>query len=266
VSNAGTVKGLFEEALPWLDEAQAEYRDGLQEGEIGDALKKDEPMDRLRRMHDAAHRRLESALWDDKYPTHNDKRKRQLDVLADWTKELKALDTGRDCPECGTHHEEETPTMEYKDITAADLEKNCPELVAKLKGTDETSRLREEANTHKAKLTESQATIAAKDAELATLRAEKSARLREDEIKSELKDAFPGIPETDTVVFSAEFKEQLSTASDKASRAKIIAHTKRFVDRLHESTGAAPFAEIPNPDAAASAGKAPTFHEKFAKA
>ena len=103
--------------------------------------------------------------------------------------------------------------VEWKDITVESLSANFPDLVSKLQGTDEHTRLTEEVKTLKESAT-AQAT------ELATLKAEKAARLREQEIAADLTAA--KFPVNDPVVYSAEFKEELAAAPDKAKRDRLI--------------------------------------------
>jgi hypothetical protein len=109
--------------------------------------------------------------------------------------------------------EETKMGVEWKDITVELLSTNCPDLVSKLQGTDEHTRLTEEVKTLKAAAD----TTAA---ELATLKAEKAARLREQEIAADLTAA--KFPVNDPVVYSAEFKEELAAAPDKAKRDRLI--------------------------------------------
>jgi hypothetical protein len=150
------------------------------------------------------------------------KRERLAEALADWTNELKP----DPAPAGKASLKEEVSQMEYKDLTLESLTKERPDLVEKLQGTDEHSRLTEEVKT----LTEAAKTAAA---ELATLKAEKATRVKEEEIAAELAEA--KFPVTDEVVYSAEFKEQIAASPDKAARAKLIKYVMGLASgRLQE--------------------------------
>ena len=134
--------------------------------------------------------------------------------------------------------EEEHPMgVEFKDITVEALTKERPDIIAKLQGTDEHSRLTEEVKT----LTEAGK---AKDAELATLKAEKAKRVKEEEILTELKEA--KFPTGDEVAYSATFKESLSAAADKTARAALISDRMGLLTtaRVQEGILPSPLADL----------------------
>ena len=224
-----------------LLESLNEWHGSLLEGEIGDEMAKDAPRHAMRRMRDIASNHIDESMWSDqKYPTHKDKRDRQVAVLADWSKELKALDCSGQatCPACNHALEEESTAMaiDWKEVTEADLKANRPDLIAVLTGTDEHTRLTEEVTALKA-------TVTAKDAELATLQAAQAKRLQEETIVAEL--AAAKFPTTDAAVYSATFKEELFAAPDATKRAALIADRMALASgRVQESTFPAPLADL----------------------
>ena len=126
--------------------------------------------------------------------------------------------------------------IDWKEVTEESLKANMPELVAKLQGTDEHTRLTEEVTALKA-------TVTAKDAELATLQAAQAKRLQEETIVAEL--AAAKFPTTDAAVYSATFKEELFTAPDATKRAALIADRMALASgRVQESTFPAPLADL----------------------
>lgn len=167
-----------------------------------------------------------------------DKRARLAEAMRALREELNAPEAAAD----GATLKEETQSMEWKDITLETLTANCPDLVAKLKGTDDMSRLTEEVKTLKA-------SEAAKDAELAALKAKDAARLKEDEILGELKAA--GVATDSKLPYFARFMEDLRGAADKTARAPLIADwkelTKARMQEQHVGTPA-PLADLrPDP-------------------
>ena len=105
------------------------------------------------------------------------------------------------------------------------------------------------------------ATVTAKDTELATLRAEKATRLREEEITAELTAA--KFPVADTALFSATFKEELFATTDKAKRAEKIKDRMALASgRLHEGRLPAPTAVLTDPNAARQTGD-PSMNHLF---
>lgn len=213
-----------------LIEAAVELHAELLEGEIADTIREDDTRTRLRRVNGTAENFVCRAMWDDEsYPTLAAKKQRMLAVLADWENEIQAL-TG--ATGSAILQEDEAMVVDYKEVDLGELTKQRPDIVAKLQGTDETSRLQEEAKTLKSQ-------IDATEKELAGLRASEAKRLRESEIVAELKAA--EFPVEDEVVFSKRFKEQLAAAPDKASRAELIADRMELAKgRLQESAAALP--------------------------
>ena len=116
--------------------------------------------------------------------------------------------------------EDEPMAIDWKEVTEESLKANCPDLVAKLQGTDEHTRLTEEVTTLKTTVSAKDAALASKETELVTLRANEAKRLREQEIATELTAA--KFPTGDAVIYSASFKEQLTAAPDKTARATLI--------------------------------------------
>jgi hypothetical protein len=182
------------------------------------------------------------------------RRERLKEAVVELQAELTAPPEGP----AGKILKEESTTMgvEYKDMTVEELTKNRPDLVAVLKGTDDKSRLQEEAKT----LT---ATVTAKDAELAALKAEndglkakEAKRLREEEILAELTAA--NFPVSDPKLFTAKFKEHLMAAPSKEARAEEIAERMSLISgRMQEQAGQAPpLAEFRQAPATPTADKA----------
>ena len=181
------------------------------------------------------------------------RRTRLLESVNQWRTELETEITG------GTTalQEEELMDIDWKEVTRESLTANRPDLVAVLTGTDEVSRLTEEAKTLKD-------SVAAKDAELTTLKAEKATRVREEEITAELKAA--KFPTGDAKLFSAKFQEQLRAAPDKPARDALIK------DRMELATGRLTEAGTPPPlteirDTNTAAPKADSSYDRlFGKA
>jgi len=213
-----------------LIEAAVELHGELLEGEIADEIKQDATHRKLRKINETAQDFICRAMWDDAlYRTLADKKTRILAVLADWETELQALSgaTGS-----ATLQEEEPMGVDYKEVDLGELTKQRPDLVAKIAGTDETSRLKEEATTLKA-------TVDTQAKELAKLRAKETARLKESEIAAELKAA--GFPVDDAVVFSKRFQEQLAAAPDKTAREELMADRMELAKgRLQEAAAVIP--------------------------
>ena len=230
-------------------EAIDELRGQLIEGEIGDQMKEDEPIHKMRRMRDIASSSIDNAMWDhSKYPTHANKKDRHLAVLSDWTKELKSLDCG------GNIKEEEI--MDLKALTVEELRTARPDLVSVLTGTDEHSRLTEEVKNLKDQ-------AAAKDAELATLKASESKRLREEEIIADLKAV--NFPTTDPKLFSTKFQEQLRAAPDKAARDALIADRLELRGHIQEAAIPAPLTSFGSTTAPATKAD-PSYDHLFTAA
>jgi hypothetical protein len=103
--------------------------------------------------------------------------------------------------------------MEFKELTIDTLTKERPDLVSVLKGTDEHTRLTEEAKTAKTQLEAAQA-------EVARLQGLEASRVKESEIAAEL--TAVKFPTGDKAAFSTRFQEDLKRAKDKAERAEII--------------------------------------------
>jgi hypothetical protein len=194
-----------------LMEAAVQLHTELLEYGTADEVRADEGRKLRRRFSESAQNSICRAMWDDEaYPSLADKETRIQAVLADWKKELQALPgvTGG-----ASFKEEAVMAVDYKEVKLDDLTRERPELVAQIKGTDEKSRMTEEATALKA-------TLATRDAELAELRGKEAARMKESEIAAELKTA--EFPIADEVVFSKRFQEQLAAAPDKAARADLI--------------------------------------------
>jgi len=189
---------------------------------------------------------------------------RITEALVEWQSEIHPKNqdevTGPPAPAAGTSLKEEDTHMgvEYKEITVESLTKERPDLVAKLQGTDEHTRLTEEVKT----LAEASK---AKDAELAALKTEKAKRLKEEEITAELKAA--NFPTADEVAYSPTFKESLSGAADKTARAAIIADRMALTGRLqeHQLFQPSPMAEVRPTDRMAAKAD-PTYDGVFGKA
>ena len=147
--------------------------------------------------------------------------------------------------------------VEYKDITRETLTKERPDLVAVLTGTDEHTRLTEEATAAKTKLAEA-------ETELTRLRAVEAGRLREQEIAAELTAA--KFPTADPVLYSGTFKEQLALATDKTARGKLIADRMALAaGRLQEGRLPPPNVPLTDPNANAPHGD-PSMDHLFGKA
>lgn len=202
-----------------LVEAVVQLHAELLEGEIADEIKADEKHRQLRKINETASDLMNRAMWNDEaWPTIAHKKDRCLAVLADWEREIKALSAS-----AGTLKEEDTTMgFEFKDLTVEQIQKERPDLFAVLTKTDDKSRLTEEIAALKAD-------AAKKDTELVALRAAEAKRLKEEEIAAELKAA--NFPTSDATLFSATFREQLTAAPNKESRAGLIA------DRLALASG-----------------------------
>ena len=236
-----------------LEEIQT-LRGELFEGEIADEMAKDEPRHKMSRIRNTAERQLDETMWgSDKYPQHHDKRQRHLSILADWSKELKGVQCN--CPECcgkSTNTKEEI-NMTPDEVTADWLKANKPDLVAKLTGTDEHTRLTEEVKTLKA-------TSDAKDVELATLKAAEAKRIQEQEITAEL--TAMKFPINDPKVYTSRFKEELLRAKDKAERTEIAKERMALISgRVQEDRLPSPLSEFR--DAPKSAAGANPSHDRF---
>jgi hypothetical protein len=133
--------------------------------------------------------------------------------------------------------EEVFMVVEYKDITLETLSKERPDLVAKLQGTDDMSRLTEEAKMLKAD-------NAAKDKELDGLKAEKAMRLREVDVAAEVQAA--KFPTNDELLYSKRFQEQLIKA-EKPERAELIRERMALAARLRETAIPAPLTNFQAP-------------------
>ena len=184
------------------------------EGEIADEMAENKPLRDMREAHDIASRKLDEARWSsDKFPKHHDKIRRHIEVLKDHIKTLSSIQCT--CPECGgkSKTQEETSNMEFKELTIDTLTKERPDLVSVLKGTDEHTRLTEEAKTAKTQLEAAQA-------EVARLQGLEASRVKESEIAAEL--TAVKFPTGDKAAFSTRFQEDLKRAKDKAERAEII--------------------------------------------
>ncbi len=131
------------------------------------------------------------------------KKARVQEVLSVWQAEL----TGVPVP-----HKEPT-TMDWKDITIESLKEHCGDLVAKLTGTDEISKLTGEVKTLKE-------SVAAKDAELAAIRAKEAEQAKTLAIAEELKAA--KLDASDKTACSDVLMEQLRAAPDAAARKRLI--------------------------------------------
>ena len=221
-----------------LLEALGEFHSELLEGEIADNLEHDAPHRRLREVYGEATRQLDNSMWDSsKYPKHHNKIDRHRKVLADWSKELTKIPCN--CPECGGKApttKEEVSDMELKDLTIDTIAKERPDLVAKLQGTDEHTRLTEEAKTAKAQLEAAQAEVTRlKDAEAKRVHEEATAKAITEEL------AAAKFPTKDAKAFSARFQEDLKRAKDATERAEIIK------DRLSLVTGRVQEDRLPAP-------------------
>jgi hypothetical protein len=151
-----------------------------------------------------------------------EKRERLVETATEWLAELQEQITPK----------ETGMGVEYKDMTVESIVKERPDLAELLRGTDERSRMVEEAAAIKKSLAD-------KDAELAVFKADKAAHLKEEEIAAELKAA--NFPVADEKVYTAVFKESLVAAPDKAKRAALIADRMELVkDRMQEETFTAP--------------------------
>jgi hypothetical protein len=222
-----------------LLEALNEFHGELLEGEIGDEMAKSEPMHKMRRLRDIASNKMDEAMWSHEYPMPHDKMKRQLAVMADHAKELKAMKCN--CKDCssGRTKEQENPEMTPEEITVDWLKTNKPEVVAKLTGTDEHTRLTEQVKT----LT---AANAEKDAEIQKIKDFEAGRIKESEIAAEIKAAGIDISgdESKKGLFG-RLKEQLSSAADKASRATILRdYAPAFKGRVTEAAFAGPMEDL----------------------
>lgn len=235
-----------------LLEAAIAMQSELREGEIADEIRQTEQRRLMRKINETANDFICSAMWDDNLSLAG-KKERILAVLADWEKEISALSATA----AGTTFKEDEAMagIELKDLTVDQLTKERPDLVAVLKGTDEKSRLIEEAKT----LTEQ---VKAKDAELATFRAKESERVRRDEIAAELTAA--NFPVADALVNSAKFQEQLLLAPDKAARAEIISDRLSLAKgRMQEQAAMVPPMADLRPAAPASTTANPQFNSLF---
>lgn len=268
VSKAGTVNGLFEEEseLPAdqqplaesvlsaadncrsivlsdgtlsekrgrLLEAIQDLRGELWEGDIADEMAANKPMRDMREAADIASRQLDEARWSsDKYPHAHDKIKRHKQVLNDHLRTISGI--ACNCPDCGgkTNVKEETSDMEFKELTIESLTKERPDLIEKLQGKDEHTRLTEEAKNAKQQLADSQA-------EIARLQGLEAGRIKEDEITTELKtagiDAATASTMPATKGLFGRLREQLLSAPDKTARQAIIQDYKpAFSGRVQEA-------------------------------
>jgi len=178
------------------------------EGEIADEAAKDKPDRDLQHMHSTAMRMMDRTFWSDKHPNHEDKHKRLIELAGTYAKDLKSMPC---C--CNGKTQEETSDMEFKELTIETLTKERPDIIEKLQGKDEHTRLTEEIKTLRT-ATET------KDAEIAKLQAVEAGRVKEAEIVAELTAA--KFPTGDAKAFSSRFQEDLKRAKDKAERAEII--------------------------------------------
>lgn len=172
--------------------------------------------------------------------TPEEKHGRIAEALREWQCTLeKEHVTASSAPAAGsTLKEEEITTMgvEYKDLTVEALTKECPDLVARIKGTDEVSRLTEEAKAMKA-------TNEAQKKELDGLKAKAAATEKADRLTEALKTA--EFPVGNDVAFSPLWKGEMLAADEKTWPDKI-ADRKAIVGiaRVQEEVLPSPLADL----------------------
>jgi hypothetical protein len=160
------------------------------------------------------------------------KKERLLEILAVWQEELAGKPT-----------QKEKSTMEWTDITESTLRDNRPDIVAKMTGQDDISKLRAEVAT----LTEA---VASRDAklkqasdELRQAATEKAEQAKAITISEELKAA--KLDATDKVVVSPAFMDTLSAAPDATARKRIIEDRVAVIgSRSTNTPGTAPFEKL----------------------
>jgi hypothetical protein len=236
------------------------WRDEMIEGEIADKVALDDKLQALRKVNCSAQDLIWDCLRDDdeQYTTVDAKRVRILAILADWESELKKLSSAASE---GTNAKESSE-MEWNEITTEGLKEHCPDLYARITGTDELSKLTVEVKGLKESLAAKDTAIAAKEKELGLAQA----RLAESEAKEALQAKKLAIAEelkaaqfdtADKTLVSEAFLATLDNAVDAAARKVLIEDRKALARaRIRESIpGAPPFAPVAGADPAKT-GKA----------
>lgn len=138
------------------------------------------------------------------------KKTRLLEVLAVWRAELAG----------GTQPVQETPTMEWKDITAESLKENRKDLIEVLTGTDSTSKLTAEVTALTEAITVKDAALKEATDRMTAIEAEREKQAKAIAVAEELKAAKVNV--ADKAVCTDAIMAQLSEAKDTVSRKPII--------------------------------------------
>jgi hypothetical protein len=135
------------------------------------------------------------------------KKTRLREVLAVWQAELAG-------------ETKESSVMEYKDVTLEGLREHCPEIVAKLTGTDETSKLTAEVKTLKESVEAKEKALKEANDKLAAEAADRAKAAVQLAIAEELKTAKVNV--ADKTICTDAIMVQLTEAKDAATRKPII--------------------------------------------
>jgi hypothetical protein len=138
------------------------------------------------------------------------KTSRLQEVLSVWQAELTGVPA--------TH--KENPQMDWKDVTEVSLKENCPDLYAKVTGTDAVSKLNGTVKTLQESITAKDAALKEATDKLAAVEAEKVAQAKTIAIAEELKAA--KIDTNDKLMCSDAIMKAISDAPDATVRKGLI--------------------------------------------